>query len=188
MKKAEVIQALALLRVAYPGFYARVNEQDVALTVELWAKVFEKDDAQVVTFALEQLITQQTGFPPDIAAVRGKINEITLAVLDEPTNEDLWNLLARAASNGYYGCYQEFKRLPPILQRYLGVPETLRELAQMSESTFQTVVKGQFFKQIDSLRERERFSATTPNNVKALLTPPNRALPQARLGESEHNV
>ena len=180
MNKSEITRALALLRVAYPGFYARVNEQDVALTVELWAKVFEKDDAQVVTFALEQLITQQTGSPPDIAAVRRKINEITLAVLDEPTNEDLWNQLARAASNGYYGCYEEFKRLPSVLQRYLGVPETLRELAQMAESTFHTVVKGQFFKQIDSLRERERFSASTPDHVKALLTSSCRALPGAK--------
>lgn len=188
MNKSEVIRALALLRVAYPNFYARVNGQDVELTVELWSNVFEKDDARVVTFALEKLITQHTGYPPDIAAVRRKIDEITLAALNEPTNEDLWNKLARAASNGYYGCYEEFKRLPPVLKRYVGVPETLREFAQMPESTFHTVVKGQFFKQIDNLREREHFSATTPDSVKALLTSSYRALPDAKIGESKYDV
>lgn len=169
MNRADVTRALVILRVAYPNFYAKMADQDIEITVDLWSRVFANDDARVVTYALEKLITQHTGYPPDIAAVRRMIDDLTLAALDEPSDEELWRMLAAAAANGIYGCYDEFKRLPPILKRYLGVPEALRDYAQMSESAFQTVVKGQFLKQIPHLRERERFHSTTPQAVKNLL-------------------
>ena len=79
--------------------------------------------------------------------------------------------------------------MPPILKRYLGVPETLAEFGKMEESTFNTVAKGQFLKQIGSIRERERFDLQTPSEVKALLASSVGRLPAEpkRLSSAEIN-
>ncbi len=179
MTKQETVKALAVLRVAYPAFYSKMKEQDIEMAVALWSRAFAGVDYRIVNEALQQLIMRHIGYPPDIAAVRRYIDEMTLAALGEPTDEELWRMLADAASNGYYDSVKEFNRLPPILKRYLGGPSALVDLSLTDSKTFQTVVKGQFLKQIVAIRERERFDRETPDAIKALLadTAKQHALP-----------
>ena len=179
MTQKETTLALATLRTAYPAFYSKVTKQEIEATVKLWSCIFASDDYGVVMIALMALISCHSGYPPDIAALRRQIDEMKTAASGDPTDEELWHFLQNAASNGTYGFREEFAKLPPILKRYVGSANTLREFAQMEETTFNTVVKGQFLKQIHSLRERERFDAQTPLEVKELLASNHKELPKA---------
>ena len=177
MNRQETIKALSVLKAAYPMFYSKQTKGDLEITVNLWETIFANDDYQVVMVALKELISKHSGFPPDIAALRKQMDDMTFAAIGEPTDEELWRMLAKAASNGYYGYQQEWQKLPSILKRYLGAPETLREFAVMEETTLNTVAKGQFLKQIGNIRERERFDIQTPKEIKQLLAASVKRLP-----------
>lgn len=166
MTREETTSVLKILKVSYPAFYSKFSRDDMVAVLDLWSEMFADDDIRVVKVALFKLIETHKGYPPDIAALKEKIRELVIASTGEPTDEELWQMLRRAASNGYYGAREEFDRLPRVVQRYLGSPSALRDLAVIDEKTLNTVAKGQFLKQIVSLRERQEFADSLPEPVK----------------------
>ena len=169
MTRAETLQILTLLRASYPAFYSKFGKGELENIVSLWTEMFEGDDFNIVKYALKELIATHSGYPPDIAALKTKIREICSAGSGEPTDEELWQMLKRAVSNGLYNARREYDRLPPVLQRYCGSPSALTEMAYIDSDTFNTVNHGQFLKQIKVIREREEYSAKMPDAVKALI-------------------
>lgn len=170
MTKQETTQILALLNAAYPAFYSKMSRMEIDGVVALWAEMFVDDDFGLVKYALKELIATHTGYPPDIAALKTKIAEVTQAATDKPTHEELWQKLKAAASNGYYNARAEFEKLPPVLKRYVGSPATLREYAMIDADTFNTVNHGQFLKQIKVIEDREEYAQKMPDNVKMLIS------------------
>ena len=168
MTRQETVKALSVLRAAYPAFYSKQPKGDVDITVNLWCEMFAADSYEVVMIALKELISRHSGFPPDIADLRKQIQDMTFASIGEPTNEELWRCLVDAVHMGWDRTKEAFESLPPVVKRYLGSPETLAEFGRMEESTFYTVTKGQFMKQIEAIRDRERFERETPDDVKSL--------------------
>lgn len=186
MTKQETTQILALLNAAYPAFYSKMSRIEIDGVIALWAEIFADDDFGLVKYALKELIATHTGYPPDIAALKSKIAEITQAATDKPTHEELWQMLKAAASNGFYGAAQEFEKLPPVLKRYVGSPATLREYAMIDADTFNTVNHGQFLKQIKVIEDREEYASKMPEDVKLLIasvTKPLEAPKQLTEGE-----
>lgn len=169
MNKQETTQILALLNAAYPAFYSKMSRMEIDGVIALWAEMFADDDFGLVKYALKELIATHTGYPPDIAALKTKIAEVTQAATDKPTHEELWQKLKAAASNGYYNARAEFEKLPPVLKRYVGSPATLREYAMIDADTFNTVNHGQFLKQIKVIEDREEYAQKMPDNVKMLI-------------------
>ena len=170
MTRAETASTLSILVAAYPQFYKNFSKQQMDNVLDLWAEMFADDDVYVVKLALKNLIAKHSGFPPDIAALKAEIKELVLAANNAPTDEELWQKLKSAISDGCYGYAEQYKKLPPVLQRYLGDAHTLRELAVTDEKTLNTVVHGQFLKQITSIREREEFSRKLSPEIKAVLS------------------
>lgn len=188
MTQNETAQILALLNAAYPAFYSKYSTYEISGIVNLWAEMFADDDFNIVKFALKELIATHTGFPPDIAALKAKIKSIVQAATDKPTHEELWHILKTAASNGYYGAQQEFERLPPVLKRFVGSPATLREYAMIDSDTFNTVIHGQFLKQIKVIEEREEYSSNLPDNVKHLIASIHKPLPSGKKQMTENDI
>lgn len=157
MTREETAAIIKALRLAYPGFYSKFKPGDYTDLIALWATMFRDDDAQNVTQAVYQLIQTHNGFPPEIADVKSKIREMEAAVTGDPTDEELWFILRKSLTNGVYGADEEFARLPTVLQRYCGSPSWLRDHALMDRDVIDSVVHGQFLKQITSIRERQKF-------------------------------
>ncbi len=188
MDRTDVIATLKILKVAYPGFYSKMGKTDAEDTVSVWCDMFREEDVNVVKIALYKVIEEHTGFPPTIADIKTQIREMRRAATGEKTDEELWSQLKAAVSNGYYGAKEEFAKLPPELQRYLGTPNTLRELSQVDTDTFNTVTHGQFLKQIGIIRDRVRFDNETTPEIKALLGTVTKQMPaNNRLTENEFN-
>lgn len=166
MTREETASMLTILKTAYPSFYSKMKARDGELTLELWSEMFRNDPVEIVKFALYKLIEVHNGFPPDIADVKAKAREIISASTGEPTDEELWIILKKAIKNGIYDAREEFEKLPPVLQRYCGSPETIRELATGDTDILNTVTHGQFMKQIGTMRERQKFEDELPEAVR----------------------
>ena len=170
MTRDETLTVLAVIRAAYPAFYNKANKQDIDISVNLWSEMFADDDYNIVQYALKQLIADHSGYPPDIAALKTKIKEVIQAATGAPTHEDLWQMLKSAAQNSGYCYEEEFAKLPPVLQRFLGSPHALHDLAVIDVQTFNTVYHGQFLKQIPTIEARMDYEASLPAPVKAAIS------------------
>lgn len=161
---------LKILRMAYPAFYSRQRDDDIRETISLWADIFAEDDGQIVLAAVRELIQTHTGFPPEIADVRAKIKELTYAATGEPTDEELWHILRRALSDGIYNADRQFEAFPPVLKTYVLEPSQLREMAQMDTDVIDSVVHGQFLKQIPSIRKAQEYRDSLPPQLREAIT------------------
>lgn len=182
MTREDTASVLKILKVSYPAFYSKFSKDDMVAVLDLWSEMFADDDIRAVKVALFKLIETHKGYPPDIAALKEKIRELVVASTGEPTDEELWQMLRNAVCNGYYGAKEEFDKLPRVVQRYLGSPSALRDLAQIDVRTLDTVTHGRFLKQIVSLRERQEFADSLPEGVKEAVarlyrTPEGPAMP-----------
>lgn len=187
MTRQDVIASLKILKVAYPGFYSKMTAKNGADTIMVWCELFKDEDVNVVKIALFKIIEEHDGYPPTIADIKNKIKKLRCAATGEKTDEELWLLLKTACQNGLYGARQEYEKLPSVVQKYLGSPQALRDLATVPTDTLDTVTHGQFLKQIGGIREREEFDKNTPEEVKAVLRGAYKPLENHTLDEADFN-
>lgn len=152
MKREEVIAILGIMRTAYPRFYANMKKDELLETVDLWYEMFKDDNSLIVTSAVKKLITQLE-FPPTIADVKKAMYSLTD---NTESNIELWNRFIKSASRASYNSAEEYASLPDIIKKFVGSPMQLRDYALMDADTVNTVVKGQFLKHIEILRQREK--------------------------------
>lgn len=169
MTREETSQALSVLKAAYPDLYKNITPKDAHSMLDVWSAVFMEEPLELVKYALLDLIKTHTGYPPRPGDVAKRTREIIAAYTGEPTDEEYWQIYRKAVSNSIYDAAREFAALPPLLQRFAGSPSTLRDHARMDEKTLDTVVKGQFLKQLPALKERHRFSEALPPDLKQVM-------------------
>ena len=167
MTRDEVVATLKILKIAYPGFYSKMSARDGIDAINVWCEMFDEDDVNAVKCALYKILEEHADYPPTIADIKIKLKELRQAVSGEKTSEELWQILKNAVSNGYYGAKEEFEKLPDELKKFLGSPYALKELSQIDTSTLNTVTKGQFLKQISSIRDKVKFERETPPEITA---------------------
>jgi len=151
MTRDEVIQLLSLLKVAYPNFYRNITKTEAERTISLYEDMFINMDFKVVTMAIKELINTLQ-YPPTIADIKNKIDEIT-TIKKLPT--DLWEQLCMAIKNSGYHSVEEFEKLSPEVKAFVGSPNELKNLALMDSDIVHSVIKGQFFKQIEIIQKRD---------------------------------
>ena len=166
MNRQEIVSMLSILRKAYPNFYKNITKQEAEDTILLYEEMFKDCDGKLVLLTIKELINTYE-YPPTIATIKKKMYELTHT--NEESNSELWDKLLKAIRNGYYGAEEEFKQLPDIVKEYVGNPEQLRSIAEMDSDTIHSVVKGQYFKQIENLKERVRQKEMMSSDTRKLL-------------------
>lgn len=168
MTSSETKGILAVLRAAYPNFYARMERTELMAIVNLWQRQFAEDDANAVMAAVEGLIATRTStMPPVIGEVKEKLAELT-----QPkglTESEAWALVAKAVRNGIYGYKTEFEKLPPEVQAAVGRPEQLRDWAMCETDQLQTVIASNFMRSYKIHAKRKHEFALLPEGVKHLV-------------------
>ena len=158
LTKDEMKKTMAYFQTAYRGFYEGKNPSDV-LTV--WYDAFAEEDASVVSIAAKNYVKSNV-YPPTIAGLKMQINMIKTS----ETDTDLWGLIYKAASNGLYHSEEEFKKLPPECQSFIGSASALKDLAQTDVGTMNTVVKGQFLKRVEAIKQHKEVQRGLPAEVR----------------------
>ena len=159
MNIAETTTVMAVLKEAYPSFYAGRSEEDIMPAIRLWQECFAEDEYTAVMAAVKALIVSRVeGYPPTIGAVKEKLRMITApASLNE---QEAWNLVRKAISDGIYHYQEQYAKLPPEVQEAVGEPSQLRAWAVMDESTVQSVVASNFMRAFRAKeKRREEYEA-----------------------------
>lgn len=161
MTKKEILMMLNILKVAYPNFYKNVNKEEIEDSVNLYEVMFKDFDGKIVLLAVHELINTFK-YPPTIADIKEKIYQLTN--VEDKSSSELWEYLLTAIRNGNYHSEEEFERLPEIVKEYIRSPRQLQEMAQMDSDVIHSVVKGQFLKQIETIKERFKEYEITKGN------------------------
>lgn len=161
MDREETKQMLKILSIAYPKAYQGYSAQKQIETVDFYHVLFGEYDTGVVVSALYNYV-KSNQYPPTPAGIQAQID---ILVSTGDTAIELWNVLHKAITNGFYGYREEFEKLPKPCKTWLGVPEQLRELAQMDEATVNGVTRGQFLKTIKDVTDRERAKENIPQSL-----------------------
>lgn len=160
MTVQETAKVMDIIKGAYPNWSATKE------TVLVWAQMFVDDSVDTILAAVKSYIATDTkGFAPVVGQIKKIIVDFNQPSMSE---QEAWSLISKAIKNGIYGCYEEYEKLPPILQRVVGSPEQLSDWAMMTDG-MNTVVASNVMRSYRQLVERERFERALPSDVKLML-------------------
>lgn len=158
MTKDQIIGLMKYFQAAYRGFYDSKDARDV---LKVWYDAFSEEDPRVVDLAAKNYV-KANEFPPTAAGLMKQIDLIKRPQADT----DMWALINKAARNGTYNSEEEFAKLPPECRSFLGSASALKDLAQTDAGTMNTVVKGQFLKRVEAIREHQTVQDGLPLEVR----------------------
>lgn len=184
MNLVETAKLMAVLETAYPMFYAKKTQQEREDAIRLWAEMFADEPGEVVAMAVKALIKSRVStFPPGIGEITEKIQQITQP--EQMTEMEAWSLVLKAIGNSNYNSGEEFKKLPPVLQRIVGAPSQLREWAAMDSETLNSVVASNFQRSYKVRAKNERDYLALPSSVKTFMAGITEGMRMPALPESE---
>ena len=156
----ETAKVMDIIKGAYPNWNATRE------TAIVWAQMFVDDPVERVLAGVKSYIAVDTkGFAPVVGQIKQMMNEIES---DDMSEQEAWSLVRKAIGNGLYGCYTEYEKLPPILQKVVGTPEQLTEWA-MLEDGLDTVVASNVMRSYRAVLQRDKLERALPSDVKMLL-------------------
>lgn len=158
---------LTLLQAEYPQSFSKLDERQMQIKLELWAREFVKDEYMLVFSAVRTLMRSGRQWAPTSGEIREKMLEITAP--EELAETAVLDMVTRAASNGIYNAEEEFAKLPPEVQEIVHSPWQLREWALMDAQTFQSVIGSFVMKSYRTGVKRARDRAALPENVRELI-------------------
>ena len=164
MTKNDVVKIFIVIRTAYPNFYREMKKEDLEATINLWTEMFAHENTALVVAAVKNLINTFK-FPPTIADVKGEMYKLTETETETPV--EVWNKIKVAMSRASYYAHEEFEKLPDVAKKFVGSPNQLREWA-LSIDYNDGVTKGQFFKQYEILKQREKDNKLMLPQVKEI--------------------
>lgn len=159
MTVQETAKVFQIIQGAYPSW--RPGKE----TLVTWAALFADQPPEKVIAGVKAFIATDTkGFAPCI----GQINEIIHRPAAGMTETEAWAIVRKAVSNGLYGCYEEFDKLPSLLQKVVGDPLQLRDWAMLTDG-LDTVVASNFQRSYRAQLDRQKIDAALPAGVKRIL-------------------
>lgn len=165
MEKKETIAILKLLTVNYADYERKMQDKDNAsVLINLWNRMFEDADAKQVQLAvLEHINNNRTS--PTIADIKN----IMYKMGDDREAIEYWNEAYSLISNGIYLTQEQFEMSSPIVKEYFGSVRQVREAAIMDADVVNSVVKGQFLKQVEILKKRDIERKTLPDRLQVMI-------------------
>lgn len=163
MTVIEAKKIIAVMLVSFPNF----KPTDVDSMAETWADMLSEYSYSQVSMALKAYILSDTsGFAPAIGQLVEKIQTVTQT--QELNEMEAWALVSKAIRNGTYNSVEEFSKLPPLVQKSVGLPDQLRIWA-MDENYNESVVSSQFIKTYRDELKRQQEISRLPSNMQSII-------------------
>lgn len=169
MADITIRKILTILQSEYPNSFVNMDARTMQLKIQLWETEFRNDDLNLVYAAVGLYMQTPERFAPSIGQVRENMR--TLLNVDTPqlTDQDAWALVSKACSNGIHHSVEEFKKLPPEVQKAVGGPEQLKAWAMMDSETVESVVSSNFKRTFRTTQEREKQLSMVPPEVRQMI-------------------
>lgn len=162
MNKLEASQVVE----AIGSIYTNYHPMNLELAVAAWEGIFVDIPYKIVMGALYSYAKNNHEFPP----TPGQLNEIIHQAVnrDELSESEAWNMVLVAIRNGAYGAEDEYNKLPEDVQKAIGSPHYLHELA-LSDNVNYGVESSNFYKNLRIVRERQKNVENIPDRVKQVI-------------------
>ena len=163
MTREETVKIIRIMVDSYPNY----KPNDISETVDVWQMMLSDYDYNLVAMALKAYILSDTsGFAPSIGQLVGKIQTITRP--QELNEMEAWSLVCDALKNCGYNYVEEYKKLPPLVQKAVGLPTQLREWS-LTENLNKEVIGSNFMRCYRIEVERQNEISKMPQNVREML-------------------
>lgn len=163
MTREQVQDLLAMVQATYPNY----NPPSKTAAVNAWHMALEEYDADEVAMAFKAYMkTNASGFAPAPGQLIDKIH--TIKQPPELNEMEAWALVSKAIRNSTYNSIEEYDKLPPIVQKAVGLPDQLRTWA-MDEHYSEEVVMTQFQKCYKTEVKRQTEFWALPSDVQRLI-------------------
>lgn len=169
MNREEIKQTIKILSMAYPRAYRDMSTEEKQGMLSLWEMHFSEAPKVVMSEAIKNY-TAVNEYPPTIAGLKKQVDMI---LRDGDDKAELWKAIIKAAGNSSYNYVEEFEKLPEPCKKFVGTPNALKEFGVMDTGTLNTVIKGQFYKQVDEIMERQEVQEKLPPKIKQMLSQSN---------------
>lgn len=178
----EAMKFVAVLMTVYPNY----NPADEELAAKVWAEVTEDYTYKQVDTALKSYMrTNTSGFAPVPGQIIDKIH--TMTAPQELNEMEAWSLVYKAICNSTYNSVSEFEKLPPLVQKAVGLPDSLREWA-MTENLNLEVVMSNFQRAYKAELKRHKELQKIPQNVRNLIEKANVGSYSAQIAEKRQQA
>lgn len=162
-EREDFMKLVTVLRAAYSSEKFMPDKQSALV----WYEMLKDIDYQTLMQGCYKLI-QSSPYPPTIADIRASCT--SLQTVERLTDLEAWALVRKALSNGTYGAEQEFAKLPPLVQKAVGSPANIREMAQADMESVATVFQSQFLRAYRTETQRAADLAKLSPPIRNLIT------------------
>lgn len=179
MTRDEVIRIQMVIQAAYPNY----NPPDKTITADTWLVLLNDFTYEQVLAAVHAFIrTDKKGFAPSIGEV---IDKLQLLFGEKEVNAvAAWTMVLKAIKNSTYHADEEYEKLPRIIQRVIGGPQRLTELATM-ENLNTSVESSNFMRDYRAALETDREIRKLPPELKMLT---NKVCDKLEFGKSVKRI
>lgn len=161
-EREDFMKLVTVLRAAYSSEKFMPDKQSAFV----WYEMLKDIDYPVLMQGCYKLI-QSSPYPPTIADIRASC--ASLQAVERLTDLEAWALVRKALSNGTYGAEAEYAKLPPLVQKAVGSPANIREMAQADLDSVATVFQSQFLRAYRAETQRAADMAKLSPKIRTLL-------------------
>lgn len=182
MAREEVQELLARIQSAFPNF----NPANKTFATDTWLLALGDYSKNEVIAALKiYMQTSTSGFAPTPGQL---IEKIYMLRKPQALNEmEAWALVSKAIRNSGYNSVEEFSKLPPPVQRAVGIPEQLRVWA-LDEHYNEQVVSSNFMRSYQKVISNEEEYSKLPDSIKLIIKKANEASDAARIEQRRNDT
>lgn len=163
MTREETVKIIRIMVDSYPNY----KPNNISETVDVWQMMLSDYDYNLVAMSLKAYILSDTiGFAPSIGQLVDKMKSITSP--QELNEMEAWSLVCDALRNSGYNYAEEYAKLPPLVQKAVGLPTQLQTWA-LTENLNKDVVGSNFMRCYRIEVERQNEISKMPQEVREML-------------------
>lgn len=121
-------------------------------------------------------------FPPTIADIREKAEQITSVKETEMSELEAWAIVRKAIGRSSYYAEEEFEKLPEACKMAVGNPSNLREWAMMDSDQVGTVEQSHFVRNYRTAMQRIKEDRRIPEKVRMAIAEVKKQQMQIEIG------
>ena len=182
MTRDETVNIIRIMVDSYPNY----KPNNLSETVDVWHTMLSDYDYNLVSMALKSYILSDTsGFAPAIGQIVAKMHAITQP--QELNEMEAWSLVSKAIRNRIYKAADEYAKLPPIVQKAVGLPSQLMQWA-IDDSYNESVVSSNFMRCYRIELAREKEMSMLPEDARQIAQNGSGGSYAAQIGEERERV
>lgn len=164
MTKGEVAALLKRIQ----ALYINMRFENPAETLEEWFQFLEPYPSEAINTCLNLYVAEGHPFGPNVGELIQMGIRVAQRQQEDMSAAEAWALVHKAVCRSSYYAEEEFKNLPERVQKAVGSPDQLRNMARDPEYN-EGVQKGIFMKQYEAQLRRERDIAALPGTLRGFV-------------------